>query len=167
MDDLLSGLRSLEDVRRFAEKAEIVTLPTGTVDVPDPRFHSLSGDASGHSLLLEPGNGYAVIQSQYAVLTNFPVLELPGDLTDAAAGYYGKDRYDTALRMLKTSGSAFTPEEGMQILKATRQTGDWATRVSFVYSCMEKTVFYCLEGDFEHIRMHRFKSHLPPAASTR
>lgn len=157
MDDLLSGRRSLEDVRCFAERVELVTLPTGTVDVPNPGFHSLSGDSSGNILLLEPGNGYAVIHEKYAVITNFSILELPGDLTDATAGYYGKDRYDTALCMLKASGDTFKAEDGLKILKATHQTGPWATRVSFVYSCNEKTVYYCLEGDFDHIHTHRFK----------
>lgn len=157
MDDLLSGHRSLEGVRRFAEEVELVTLPIGAVDVPNPGFHSLSGDSSGNILLLEPGNGYAVIQEKYAVLTNFPILEMPEDLTDATAGYYGKDRYATALRMLRTSSNTFTPEDALKILQATRQTGHWATQFSFVYSCNEKTVYYCLEGDFEHIRTHRFK----------
>lgn len=60
-DDLISGRRSLKDVQRFAEEKEIVTIPTGAVDVPNPEFHSLSADSSGRIMILEPGCGYAVI----------------------------------------------------------------------------------------------------------
>jgi len=157
MDDLISGWRSLEEVRRFAEQTELVTLPGGAVDVPNPGFHSLSGDASGRILLLEPGNGYTVIREKYTVMTNFPLLELPTDLTDETAGYYGKDRYDTALRMLRAGDDDFSTQDAFAILKATRQTGHWATRVSFVYSRNENAVHYCREGNFENIRIHRFQ----------
>ena len=156
MDDLLSGSRSLEDVRRFAEEKQIVTLPGGAVGVPDPGFHSLSADAQGHILLLEPGNGYAVIRERYAALTNFPHLELLPDMTDATAARYGRDRYDRALGMLRAAGSDLTPAGALRILEATKQTGTWATRVSFVYSCNERVVRYCLEGDFGDVRLHRF-----------
>lgn len=155
-DDLLSGRRTLEDARRFAEQVELVTVPQGRVDVPHPGFHALCGDSDGNILLLEPGNGYAVLRGNHAVLTNFPLLELPPDLNDRTAGFYGKDRYDTALTMLRAAGSCLTAEGGLAVLRATRQTGCWATRVSFVCSCREKTVYYCLEGDFDHIHTHRF-----------
>ena len=46
--------------------------------------------------------------------------------------------------------------DALSVLRATRQTGHWATRVSFVYSCNRNTVYYCLQGDFEDIRIHRF-----------
>lgn len=89
-------------------------------------------------------------------MTNFFLLEPPADLTDQTAGDYGKDRYNTELRMLKESGEDFSPEDGLAVLKAVCQKGTWATLVSFVYSCNEKTVYYCRECDFEHIHMHRF-----------
>ncbi len=156
-DDLISGRRPLEEVRRFAEEKELVTLPTGAVEVPNPGFHSLMGDASGRILVLEPGNGYACLQGSCAAMTNFSLLNLPRDLTDETAGYYGRDRYDTAMDMLQAAGDDFSPEAALKVLKATRQTGHWATRVSFVYSCSEKTVRYCLEGDFGSIQVHSFK----------
>lgn len=157
MDDLISGRRTLEEAQRFAEQVELVMIPGGAVDVPNPGFHSLSADSTGRILLLEPGNGYALIKEKYAAMTNFSLLELPDDLTDATAGYYGKDRYDAAMRMLREGGDDFSPGDGMKILQAVCQKGDWATRVSFVYSCREKTVRYCLEGDFGDIREHRFR----------
>jgi hypothetical protein len=157
VDDVLSGQRTLEDVRRFAEEKEITTLPAGAVDVPHPGFHSLMGDREGHIMVLEPGNGYAMIREKYAVMSNFPLLHLPEDLKDETAGFYGRDRYDTAVRMLQQAGDRLSPEKALEILDAVKQTGTWATRVSFVYSCNEKTVRYCREGDFNNIRMHRFQ----------
>ncbi len=156
-DDLISGRRTLEQIRLFATQTEIVTLPGAAVDVPNPGFHALMGDADGNILVLEPGNGYMVVQETYAAMTNFPLLELPHDLTDDTAGYYGRDRYDTALRMLKAAGESLTAEAAMCILEATKQSGHWATRVSFVYSHSENAVRYCLEGDFENIRIHHFR----------
>jgi hypothetical protein len=156
-DDVISGRRTLKDVGEFAKQVEIVTLPGGAVAVPNPGFHALMGDADGGILVLEPGNGYTVVQEKYAVMTNFPLLELPTDLTDATAGYYGRDRYNTALEMLREAGDGFTPEAALRVLESTKQTGRWATRVSFVYSCREKTVFWCLEGAFDSIHTHCFR----------
>lgn len=90
-------------------------------------------------------------------MTNFPLPELPTDLTDATTRYYGRDRYNTALEMLREAGDGFTPKAALRVLEATKQTGRWATRVSFVYSCREKTVFWCLEGAFDSIRTHHFR----------
>jgi hypothetical protein len=126
------------------------------VDVPDPGFHSLSADASGKIFILEPGNGYAVIREKYAAMTNFSLLELPADLNGEKERYYGKDRYDTALSMLRQGGEDFSPEDGLKILEKTKQTGFWGTRVSFVYSCSQKTVYYCREGNFAKVETHRF-----------
>ena len=156
MDDIISGRRTVEEVRRFAEEVEIVTLPFGTVDVPDPGFHALCADASGHVMLLEPGNGYAVLREKNVALTNFAVLEPPADLTDATAGYYGKDRYDTALRILREHGDDLSLRDAFGILEAVCQRGNWATRISFAYSHSEKTVYYCREGDFRNIIKHQF-----------
>ena len=155
-DDVISNRRSLREICEFAGQVEVVTLPDGAVAVPNPGFHALMGDREGNILVLEPGNGYTVVQEKYAVMTNFPLLELPQDLTDATAGYYGRDRYDTALGMLREAGDGFTPETALRVLDAVKQTGHWATRVSFVYSCRQKTVFWCLEGAFDSIRTHRF-----------
>lgn len=71
-------------------------------------------------------------------------------------GYYGKDRYDIAMHFLRNSDDDFQVEDGLKILKATKQEGNWATRVSFVYSNNENAVYYCLEGDFEHVSKHQF-----------
>ena len=156
VDDYISGTSNLEDIIRIANEKEIMNLPNGSVDIPDLAMHSLLADREGRIMLLEPGNGYSIIQGEYAVLSNFPMLELPGDFRDENAGFYGKDRYDKAMNMLRDSNEDFSIEDGIRILRAVKQEGTWATRVSFVYSNNENAVYYCKERDFDHMIRHQF-----------
>ena len=156
VDDYISGTSNLEDIIRIANEKEIMNLPNGSVDIPDLAMHSLLADREGRIMLLEPGNGYSIIQGEYAVLSNFPMLELAGDFRDENAGFYGKDRYDKAMNMLRDSNEDFSIEDGIRILRAVKQEGTWATRVSFVYSNNENAVYYCKERDFDHMIRHQF-----------
>ena len=89
-------------------------------------------------------------------MSNFPMLILPGDLTPEKYGYYGVDRYETAVNMLREAGDDFSAEEAMAVLDAVKQV-QWApTQVSFVYSQNQNQVYYTLGHDFDHIRIHRF-----------
>ena len=58
----------------------------------------------------EPGIGCAEITASYAVMSNFTMLRLPGDMTAERFGYYGMDRYGAAVRMIEAAGDGFTPE---------------------------------------------------------
>ena len=156
VDSYISGTNTLEDVIRIANEKEIVNLPKGSVEMPDLAMHSLLADREGKIMILEPGNGYSFIQEKYAVLSNFSMLELPGDFCDENAKYYGKDRYDKAMRILRNSSDDFSVEDGMRLLRTVKQEGIWATRVSFVYSNNENAVYYCMERDFDHVIRHRF-----------
>ena len=81
---------------------------------------------------------------------------LPGDLTPEKFGYYGVDRYETALNMIGKAGEGFTTEDALAVLDAVKQV-QWApTQVSFVYSQNENRVYYTLQHDFNHIRIHQF-----------
>ena len=99
-----------------------------------------------------------MISEKYAAMSNFAVLELPADFTPENFGYYGKDRYDTALAMLREKGEHFTAEDGLRLLDAVKQEGRWGTRVSFVYSGNEKAVYYTLEHDFSDVKRHSFRA---------
>ena len=152
----ISGKIGLPDILKTAAEKELVNLPGGSVEIPDLAMHSLLADRRGNIAVVEPGNGFAVIRERYAVLSNFSLLELPADFTEERSTYYGKDRYDTALRMLRASDDDFSVEDGLRILDAVKQTGTFGTRVSFVYSNNENAVWYTLEGDFSNIRKHKF-----------
>lgn len=155
-DGFLRGRYSLGEVERLAREKRVVNLPDGAVGIPDMGMHSLMSDGEGRILVAEPGNGVAVLAERYAVMTNFAVLELPGDFAPENFGYYGKDRYDAALSILRQSRDDFSPQDGLALLDAVKQTGPWGTRVSFVYSRNENAVYYALEHDFGNVRVHRF-----------
>lgn len=157
VDDYISNEITFDDIKVIADTKEITQIPNGAVNMPTIAFHSLIMDKEGRIMLLEPGNGYAVIKEKYAVLSNFSVLEIPNDLTDEKYGYYGKERYDIALECLKRSTDDFSVSEGLSILNKVKQVGSWATRVSFVYSRNENAVYYCVDGNFDDINKHSFE----------
>lgn len=155
VDRFLAGRSGLNEIAETARTKHIVNMP-GEAGMPDPACHSLLSDRAGRILIIEPGNGFAEIRENYAVMSNFPMLILPGDLTPEKYGYYGMDRYETALNMIGKAGEGFTTEDALAVLDAVKQV-QWApTQVSFVYSQNENRVYYTLQHDFNHIRIHQF-----------
>ena len=119
-------------------------------------LHSLFIDPDGNIVFVEPGNGYAVIREQYFTVTNFSILEPPMDLNEEQFGFYGVDRYRKSLNILKNSTDDFTVADGLKLLNEVKQTGEWGTRFSFVYSKNEDSVYYCTEGQFDCMKVHHF-----------
>ena len=119
-------------------------------------FHSLIGDAEGHILLLEPLFGFREIEENYACVTNFPLIPV---LSDYSNPFYGKERYDSAVKILSEAGADFSVQEGLALLKSVKQEGQWGTRLSFLYSRQENAVYFCTEGDFERIEKWQFSAH--------
>ena len=115
---------------------------------PGASFHALLGDREGHMLLIEPSYGYREVEGHYACAANFPLLPL---LDDYSNPFYGKDRYDTACEILAAAGKDFSPQDGLALLQKVKQEGQWGTRLSFVYSRNENTVYYCENGDFDSV----------------
>ena len=145
---------SCKQLTELLEKRPVYNIPaeTGT----PVAIHSLFVDPEGNTVFAEPGNGYAVIRERYFTVTNFSVLEPPIDLNGDRFGFYGVDRYRKSLGILKNSTDDFSVFDGLKLLNEVKQTGEWGTRFSFVYSKREDTVYYCENGDFEHVRVHRF-----------
>ena len=157
VDDYISDKITFDDIKTITDIKEVTQIPNGAVDMPTIAFHSLITDSKGRIMMLEPGNGYSIIKEKYAVLSNFSMLELPEDLTSEKYGYYGKDRYDIAMECLKNSTDEFSVTDGFSILNKVKQVGNWATRVSFVYSRNENSVYYCIDGEFNDINKHTFR----------
>lgn len=120
--------------------------------IPEAAMHSLIGSGNGEFIIAEPGYGYQKIDGRYAVLTNFPVL-IP--IKDYSNPFYGKERYDKTAAALEKAGAGFSAEDALRALLEVRQQGQWATRVTFVYSKNQNAVYYC-EEDPKTIRVHRF-----------
>ena len=157
VDDYISDKITFDDIKTITDTKEVTQIPNGAVDMPTIAFHSLITNCKGRIMMLEPGNGYSIIKEKYAVLSNFSMLELPEDLTSEKYGYYGKDRYDIAMECLKNSTDEFSVTDGFSILNKVKQVGNWATRVSFVYSRNENSVYYCIDGEFDYINKHTFR----------
>ena len=156
VDRFLSAGTGLDGLLDAARTKRIVNMPSAAAEIPDAAMHSLLSDRSGRVVILEPGNGYAEICDRFAVMSNFPMLILPGDLREDRYGYYGADRYETVVNMLADAGEEFSPADALKVLDAVKQTGYAPTRVSFVYTEKENAVYYVTEHDFAHVRKHCF-----------
>lgn len=157
-DDFVTERYSFEQIKNALETRNVTNIPNvpGAAGPEPMALHSLFVDAEGNIVFVEPGNGYAIIKEKYFTVTNFPILEVPLDLNEEKFGYYGVDRYRKSLNILKSSTDDFSAADGLKLLDEVKQTGEWATRFSFVYSRNENTVYYCTDGDFTNVTTHRF-----------
>lgn len=146
-DRYIRGKYSFADIERILQTKTVVNIPAATM-------HSLFGNGNGDFLIAEPGYGYRRVTEKFAVLTNFPVLTA---LPDLSKPFYGKDRYDTAYRTLSRAGDDFSAADALRLLCDTKQTGQWATRVSFVYSKNRNTVYFFPDGDISRVEAHTFE----------
>lgn len=153
-DSFVTEKYSCEQLTELLQKREVYNIPG--VSGNSIALHSLFIDPEGNIVFVEPGNGYAVIRESYFTVTNFSILEHPLDLDEQQFGFYGVDRYRKALNILKNSTDDFSALDGLKLLNEVKQTGEWGTRFSFVYSRNEDTVYYCTEGDFDHVQVHSF-----------
>ena len=145
-DRYIRGRYTSDDIDKIIEEKSIV-------NIPDITMHSLIGNKSGEFMIIEPGYGIKKITDDFAAITNFPIL---ADLKNYDNPFYGKDRCDKAVSILKNSGADFSVNDALDLLKQVKQEGQWGTRISFVYSKNENAVHYCLNGDFNNIMIHCF-----------
>ena len=132
---------SFDDALQIAQKKKIVY-------APDATMQAMLSDRQGRTLIIEPGIGWREDDGRYSLITNDSVLApestrpfiVPGD-----------DRYERADRLLNRYGKHFTITDAFSVLRAVRQEGMWATRVSFVYSAKERVVYYVENNKFSQI----------------
>ena len=137
---------SFDDVLCIVQERSIVY-------APDASMQAMLSDRQGRTLTIEPGIGWRTDDGCYSLITNYSVLApestrpfvVPGD-----------DRYERAARLLNTYGKHFTVADAFSVLRAVRQEGVWATRVSFVYSSKENTVYYVQNNDFSQVKKYEF-----------
>ena len=146
IDKYIRGKISFDEIR------DIVSTKTLT-NAPAASMHSLVGDIDGNILLLEPGYGIKEIDEKYGVIANFPAL---ARLNNYDNPFYGKERYDTVSKALAKADDDFSADDALGLLEKVKQTGQWATRVSFVYSRNDNSVHYCLDNRFDEISVHEF-----------
>lgn len=123
------------------------------VYAPDASMQAMLSDSSGRVLIIEPGIGYREEKERFSLITNYSRIS-----PESTAPYivYGDDRYETAQKLLTGYGKDFSVSDAFSVLSAVRQEGDWATRVSFVYSSKDQKVYYVENNEFTQIMEYSF-----------
>lgn len=135
------------------EEALSIVQTKKIVYAPDATMQAVLSDRYGRTLLIEPGIGSRVDTGTYSLMANASLLSpestrpwlLPGD-----------NRYEKAAQLLSKQGRRFSVSDAFAILCAVRQEGPWATRVSFVFSAKQRTVFYAENSHFDSIQTYQF-----------
>lgn len=147
-ENYIRGILSFDEVLHILQEQKIVY-------APDTTMQAMLSNRYGRVLLIEPGIGYRLEQRRYSLMTNYSVLK-----PESTRPYIvpGDDRYERAQTQLEKQKETFSVSDAFHMLKSVRQEGLWATRVTFVYSVMEKKIYYVLNNDFEEISEYSFDS---------
>ena len=145
-EQFIQGHISMDEALHIVQTKQIVY-------APDATMQAMLSDKQGRTLVIEPGLGWREDTGSYSLITNYSLLApestypfiVPGD-----------DRYERAAQLLKAYGSRFTIADAFSVLRAVRQEGLWATRVSFVYSSKEAAVYYVENNNFAQIEKYAF-----------
>lgn len=121
---------------------------------PDATMQAMLSDVHGRVLMIEPGIGYREERKRYSLATNYSLLKPESTRNFIVEG---DDRYERAFQLLEGCGNDFSVSNAFTVLRAVRQEGIWATRVSFVYSANEQTVYYAENNHFENIKKFTFQ----------
>ena len=137
---------SFDDARQIVQERKIVY-------APDATMQAMLSDRQGRTLVIEPGIGWREDDGRCSLMTNYSILA-----PESARPFLvpGDDRYERAVRLLSHYGAHFTVSDALAVLRAVRQEGIWATRVSFVYSAREHAVYYVQDNEFSQIEKYEF-----------
>lgn len=139
---------SFEDALQIVKEKKIVY-------ASDSTMQAMLSDMRGRVLIIEPRIGYREENKKYSLITNYSLIK-PESTKDFIVP--GDDRYERALQLLDSCKNNFSISDACAFLRAVRQEGIWATRVSSVYSAREQAVFYVENNRFEHITKFAFPS---------
>lgn len=137
---------SFDEVLQIVKSRKIVY-------APDATMQAMLSDVHGRTLVIEPGIGYREEQSKYSVITNYSLMKAESTRDFIVPG---DDRYERALQLLDSYKNEFSVSNAFTLLHTVRQEGAWATRVSFVYSVNERTVYYAENNHYKHIKKFTF-----------
>ena len=108
-------------------------------------YHFQITDAYGKSVVVEyVENEFTIIDS--ACATNFVL---------ASGVWYnhggGQDRFDILAQKLEETDGVLTEQQGMELLSAVMQDKEYPTQWSAVYNNTQKTVKFCLRGNYADV----------------
>lgn len=142
----------IKNLISFDEALDIVKTKK-IVYATDATMQAMLSDSSGRVLIVEPGIGYREEKQKYSLITNYSLMEPESTKPFIVAG---DDRYERAEKLLTGFSCDFSVSDAFSVLYSVRQGGTWATRVSFVYSSKNQTVYYVLNNKFDKIMEYRF-----------
>jgi len=148
INEILEEKIKLDNFEEYLKTMEIV-------NAPGLSTHNFIVDNKGNVFVIEPGRGYiknGIKESQYFVMTNFSIIDY-----NAGKKYTdnGIDRYIEANNMLKKLKKVEI-KDAFKILEKVKQTGEWKTDFSMVYSKNNKTIYYCYNSKFNEIMEYKF-----------
>lgn len=138
---------SLEKVETFIDSIELI-------NIPDLTLHTIIADTSDHAIIAEAGNDenlITYINGDWLVMTNFKIADHHDIPIEEIEGV-GADRYRKALAFLEDNFDDFDLEDAIGTLEAARNTDEvWSTKASTIYDPSNRTVYICIDGDFNHV----------------
>lgn len=145
-EQFIKNQLSFDDALNIVKTKQIVY-------APDTTMQAILSDRNGRVLIIEPGIGYREEKKRYSLISNYSIIK--PEVTEPFI-VLDDDRYERAEKLLACFRQDFSVSDALSILHEVRQEGDWATRVSFVYSVKEQTVYYVLNNAFGTIVKYRF-----------
>ncbi len=145
-EQFIKAQLSFDDVLQIVKSKQITY-------APDATMQAMLSDIHGRVLIIEPGIGYRKEHKKYSLITNYSLIR-PESTKDSIVP--GDNRYERALQCLEENKNNFSVSNAFELLHTARQEGVWASRVSFVYSANEHTVYYVENNHFKHIRKFVF-----------
>lgn len=146
VEQFIQAQITFDDVLQLVKKKKIVY-------APDAAMQAMLSDREGRTLIIEPGLGCLEDAGNYSLITNYSLLDPESTRPFLVQG---DDRYERAVQMMDGYGNSFTVSDAFSVLRAVRQEGPWATRVSFAYSSREQAVYYVQNNHFEQVEKYEF-----------
>ncbi|MCQ2430369.1 MAG: hypothetical protein MJ192_08565 [Clostridia bacterium] len=138
--DLLTGKKTLAELRSIAEKEPVYSVPGLT-------FMSALSDRDGNVLHIIPGQGCLYYEKPvFRVLTNFSPFKMDSETHP----WMGWDRYHTAEKMLAQASDDFDAADCLEILRAVSQE-ICPTVVSMAFDVTDMTVYWCENRQWDRV----------------
>ena len=147
--DLLEEKIDVKNLDNYLDTMEIV-------NAPNLCTHNFIVDKNGNVWVIEPGRGIIknkAEESSYYIMTNFSLMDHSSEKNYSD---YGFDRYTNIKNYLDKKNN-LSIKDAFDILEKVKQTGEWKTNFSMVYSKNENKVYYCYNADYKNILEYKFK----------
>ncbi|HVO74944.1 MAG TPA: T9SS type A sorting domain-containing protein [Ignavibacteriaceae bacterium] len=130
------------------------TTGTKVIHINGLSLHDFFADKYKRAYVLEVGadkNLITQIESDFMVMTNFPINQFAGKPLDQINGV-GADRYKAAYQYIQANKEHFAFDNGIETLKRTIQSaGDFKTQVSLLFNPINNEIYVILKRNFNKV----------------